>query len=58
MKYIIEFVIGFSSSLCGFVVALHFDLAGRWEQRHIAKGQKQEEKRLPPQFSHIIPSNE
>lgn len=33
----------FAMSLLAFVIALHFDFEGWWQQRHIRKGKKMDE---------------
>lgn len=48
MSILLTVIIGlgtsFIGSMLGFVVAIHYDLEGYWQQRHIEKGRKMEER--------------
>lgn len=48
MNIFLTIIIGlgtsFIGSMLGFIVAIHYDLEGFWEQRHIERGRKIEER--------------
>lgn len=56
-EWIASGALDFVMSVAGIVVALHFDLEGRWEQRAIRHGRKLDERERAKRLDSSGPSS-